>query len=536
MVVRIVRDGAGIQPERATPAGSFRPQSETVKDTAERPPNLFFTTESPATLAEADIIFLAVNTPTKTFGTGAGRATDMSAIDGAVKDIAAYAKPGAIIVEKSTVPCRTADRIRNSLSALRPKTPFEVLSNPEFLSEGTAVKNSLSPDRILIGSNDTPSGRHAAATLSSLYNSWLPASKILTTNVFSSELSKLVANAMLAQRISSINSISAICECTGADVAEVSKAVGLDARIGPQFLNAGLGFGGSCFRKDIASLTYLAETLGLPDVAHYWDQVLHINDLQRSRFAQKIISRVGGSLVGKRVALLGFAFKANTGDTRESLAVDLIRELLDERPGEIAVFDPGCRAEDIWQELGRTFGTDATYQDVVRVYDDPYAACREAEAVAVVTGWDMFKFPSPEGSDERHLAVDKDDSAMTVSDSQRNHELAPVEPDIDPSPETFTIPTPSSSSGTTTFLLKPVPPCPHSCTLCAARSSSYAGSVSRKAQALDFLDWARVLRDMRAPRGVFDGRGVLDVENLEALGRDIHCPVSIERIGMGRRD
>lgn len=251
--------------------------------------------------------------------------------------------------------------------------PFEVLSNPEFLSEGSAIENLISPDRVLIGSSGTPSGRHAARTLAQIYSSWVPSSRILEVNTWSSELAKLVANAMLAQRISSINSISVICEKTGAEVDQVAQAIGLDARIGAQFLKAGLGFGGSCFRKDIASLTYLAESLGLEDVAHYWSQVNVMNEMQRDRFARKVIGRFDGNLTGRKIAMLGFAFKKNTGDTRESLAADVIRLLLEEKPMEIAIFDPYCLEKDIMREVERACGT--LDGRIVKVFPDPYQAC-----------------------------------------------------------------------------------------------------------------------------------------------------------------
>ncbi|KAJ6031640.1 hypothetical protein N7540_002372 [Penicillium herquei] len=425
----------------------------------QRQQNLVFSCDSARALAKADIIFMAVNTPTKMFGVGAGCATNMTAFDGAMRDVATYAKAGAIIVEKSTVPGGTADRVRKMLAASRPGVPFEVLSNPEFLAEGSAVENLTTPDRVLIGSAATPSGRQAARTLASLYTAWVPSDRILETNTWSSELAKLVANAMLAQRISSINSISAICERTGAEVDQVAKAIGLDARIGPQFLKAGLGFGGSCFRKDIASLAYLAESLGLDDVADYWRQVNTMNERQRDRFAHKVISRFDGNLVGHKLAILGFAFKKNTGDTRESLAADVIRVLLEERPTEIAIFDPFCRAEDIMREL-KNVCPGVSERDVVKIHTDPYLACSQAHAILVVTDCDQF----------------------------RN------------TPGKKPIWTHNSNF---------VQSCAPDCTDCRAHSTR---------PTTEAIEWPRIAYNMVEPKWVFDGRGLLDVAELEKLG------------------
>ncbi|KAJ5523670.1 hypothetical protein N7494_010320 [Penicillium frequentans] len=439
-LVRVVRDGV----------------ESDESDIPRRQRNLYFTSDSARVIAKADIIFMAVNTPTKMFGVGAGCATNMAAFDGAMRDVAAHAKPGAIIVEKSTVPGGTADRVRKMLAAHRPGASFEVLSNPEFLAEGTAIKNLTTPDRVLIGSAATPAGRQAARTLANLYKAWIPADRILETNTWSSELAKLVANAMLAQRISSINSVSAICERTGADVDQVAKAIGMDARIGSQFLKAGLGFGGSCFRKDIASLAYLAESLGLDDVAMYWRQVNIMNERQRDRFARKVIERFEGNLVGHKLAILGFAFKKNTGDTRESLAVEVIRLLLDERPAEITIFDPYCRQEDIMRELGPGVAEMGT----VKVHSDPYLACSQAHAILVVTDCDQF----------RNTATKK--SSWSISD-QSTHTSSSDCMDFQP----------TSQSGTN-----------------------------------ETIEWPRIAYNMVEPKWVFDGRGLLDVVELKKLG------------------
>jgi len=281
----------------------------------------------------------------------------MVALEGATRDIAMAAKPGAIIVEKSTVPCRTAQIVRDTLEVHRPGVEFEILSNPEFLAEGTAIRDLLNPDRILIGSSQTPSGLAAAATLKEVYAAWVDRSKIVTVNLWSSELAKLVANAMLAQRISSINTVSAICEQTGADVDEIAKAIGLDGRLGSKFLKAGLGFGGSCFKKDILSLCYLADTLHLEEVADYWMQVLTINEFQRNRFVKRVVSNLHGTLIGKKITIFGYAFKKDTSDTRESPAVEVVKSLLADNPSEIAIFDPLCNPEDVKDEIKRLFAT-----------------------------------------------------------------------------------------------------------------------------------------------------------------------------------
>ncbi|RMZ85143.1 hypothetical protein DV738_g39, partial [Chaetothyriales sp. CBS 135597] len=430
-VVRAARDGASFL---AGGAATDRPYHK---------PNLFFTTDSKSAISGADVIFLAVNTPTKLFGQGSGSATHMAAVDGAVKDIATYARTGAIIVEKSTVPCGTAKRIQRTLRRLRPEAEFEILSNPEFLSEGCAIENLFTPDRILIGSAKTRSGLAAASILANLFSSWVPASKIVCVNAWSSELSKLVANAMLAQRISSINSVSAICEETGADINEIAHSIGLDPRIGPKFLKAGLGFGGSCFRKDIASLTYLADSLGLDEVADYWRHVNEMNVHQRRRFVRRIIRRMDENLSGKKIALLGFAFKKDTGDTRESLAVDVISHLLEERPAEISIYDPCCRREDIQHELEVSLNGGSNQS--ITIYEDVYSACSNADAVLV------------------------------INESEHSE-----------------------------------------CTSC--RSKNTTTSTSPGAGRAAPVDWRRIADLVNEPKLVFDGRCILDVEAMEALG------------------
>ncbi|OAP64601.1 hypothetical protein AYL99_00573 [Fonsecaea erecta] len=494
-IVRLTRDGAIIkQPgERSSTPQGHNGESDHV---SRRGPNLFFTCDTQVSISTADMVFLAVNTPTKTTGVGAGRATNMAALDGAVKDVAMYAKPGTIIVEKSTVPCGTAQRIRNTLNALRPGEPFEVLSNPEFLSEGTAVKNLMKPDRVIIGSSGTPSGKLAADALASLYAAWIPPTQILQINAWSSELSKLVANAMLAQRISSINSISAICEATGANVEEVARSIGLDTRIGPQFLKAGLGFGGSCFRKDIASLTYLAESLGLEEVAHYWQLVNSINVMQRNRFARKVLRRFNENLCGKKITLMGFAFKKNTSDARESPAVDVIRTLLDEQPAEIAIFDPYCDEDDMLREITAAVSNPLGFEievSLVKIYTDPYEACMESNAILIITDCDQFK-TSPQrtrGSNASETSSPAN-TATTVSNSPKQEENDYL------------------GANFANYRLAPQPDCVDNCPDCRSKAR---GPIST-----DPVEWARIVYSMREPKWVFDGRGIVDADEIEKLG------------------
>ena len=313
---------------------------EVVKRT--RGKNLFFTTEELPHLQEADIIFISVNTPTKTYGMGKGRAADLKFIESAARRIAEVVKTGSkIIVEKSTVPVRCSVAIRTILGACSEESGanFQILSNPEFLAEGTAMKDLNNPDRVLIGGGDDEAGQAAVEKLASVYRSWVPDSQIIRTNLWSSELSKLVANAFLAQRISSINAISAVCEATGADVSEVARAVGKDTRIGPKFLQASVGFGGSCFQKDILNLVYLSECLGLEEVAQYWKSVIDINEYQKRRFAQKMIQTMFDTVSGKKIAILGFAFKKDTGDTRETCAISICATLIEEG-AFVHIYDP----------------------------------------------------------------------------------------------------------------------------------------------------------------------------------------------------
>ena len=338
--------------------------------------NLTFMTqdEGASLIARADLVLIAVQTPTKTDGEGAGRAPDLDHVEACTRLIAAHALGHTIVVEKSTVPVRAAETIKALLAASRNHATFDVLSNPEFLAEGTAVRDLEEPDRVLIG-GDSP---EAIDALVSIYARWVPRNRIITTGLWSAELSKLTANAFLAQRISSINAVSALCEATEADVGEVAKAVGADSRIGPRFLEASIGFGGSCFEKDLLSLVYLCERHGLPEPAHYWQQVLEVNRWQKRRFTEAVLRSLGQG----RVAVLGLAFKKNTNDFRESAAIDVCSALL--RAGaEVAVYDPRVDFDRFLSELGHPRG-------LVRA-DSPQAAMHGAGAVAVLTEWDEFK-------------------------------------------------------------------------------------------------------------------------------------------------
>ncbi len=344
--------------------------------------NLTFTADVASAIADADLIFVSVNTPTKTFGQGAGRAADLQYWEQTARNILRHARGQTIVVEKSTVPVRTAEAMdRIFKNGAGPKR-FEVLSNPEFLAEGTAIADLENPDRVLIGGAQTPGGQVAIEELAAVYARWVPRERILTTNVWSSELSKLVANAFLAQRVSSINSISALCESTGADVLEVARAIGADRRIGGQFLRAGVGFGGSCFQKDILNLVYLCDHYGLSEVARYWEAVVTINQYQKQRFVQRMIRAMFNSLAGKKIAVFGFAFKANTGDTRESPAIQVCRELLAEH-AQVCVTDP--------QALDSARRDLADVADRVTFEPDPYAAAHGAHALAVLTDWAEYR-------------------------------------------------------------------------------------------------------------------------------------------------
>jgi len=349
--------------------------------------NLFFSTDVEQAIDEADMIFISVNTPTKTYGKGKGQAADLKFIELCARQIAAVAKDDKIVVEKSTLPVRTAEALKSILHNTGNGVNFHILSNPEFLAEGTAVQDLQNPDRVLIGGEN----EDAIQALVNIYAAWVPQENIITTNLWSSELSKLVANAFLAQRVSSINAISELCEATGADVNEVAFAIGKDSRIGSKFLKASVGFGGSCFQKDILNLVYIARTYNLHKVADYWEQVIIMNDHQKERFSDNIIKTLYNTVNGKNIAFLGWAFKKDTNDTRESAAIYVADHLLDEE-AFITVYDPKVTAEQIYKDLDY-LGTRSPEENrrLVKVMNDPYEACNQSHAVAVLTEWDEFK-------------------------------------------------------------------------------------------------------------------------------------------------
>ena len=322
--------------------------SEVVKEARGR--NLFFSTDIKGAIEKSEMIFMAVNTPTKTEGEGAGMAADLRYVEACAKDIAKYSKSDKIVIEKSTLPVRTAEKIKEILEENSNEIHFEILSNPEFLAEGTAIEDLFKSDRVLIGGDQTETGQNAVEALVNIYSNWIPKDKILTTNVWSSELAKLASNAMLAQRISSINCFSALCEKTGAYINEISKAVGSDHRIGPHFLKASVGFGGSCFQKDILNLVYLCNFYGLDDVAEYWRQVVKINDFQRKRFFIKISDVLNGSVSGKKIGLIGWSFKENTNDSRESSSIYVSLDII-KNGGILEIFDPNIKSFKIEDDI-----------------------------------------------------------------------------------------------------------------------------------------------------------------------------------------
>lgn len=352
--------------------------------------NLFFSTDTNAAIAAADMIFVSVNTPTKTYGRGKGMSADLKYIELCARQIASVSKTDKIIVEKSTLPVRTAEAIRSILDNTGNGVKFSILSNPEFLAEGTAVNDLLHADRVLIGGMQTPEGLAAIEELTAIYAHWIPRERILQTNVWSSELSKLTANAFLAQRISSINSISALCEKSGADVSEVARAIGADSRIGNKFLTASVGFGGSCFQKDILNLVYICKTMGLEEVAHYWDEVIIMNDYQKHRFADNIISTLYNTVSGKKIAFLGWAFKKDTNDTRETPAMYVADDLINDM-ANIYVYDPKVREQQMYADISllQPDKVDDCKKQLTMV-ESAYKACENAHAIAVLTEWDQF--------------------------------------------------------------------------------------------------------------------------------------------------
>lgn len=357
--------------------------------------NLSFSTDVETGIRNSNMIFISVNTPTKTHGVGAGRAANLEFVEKCARKIAECSQGHKIVVEKSTLPVRTAEAVKRILRSSSSGATFDVLSNPEFLAEGTAVADLLSPDRVLIGGESN----QAIERLAKVYERWIPRQKILTTNLWSSELSKLTANAFLAQRVSSINAISALCEATGADVDEVAKAIGTDSRIGPKFLKASVGFGGSCFQKDILNLVYLCEHFGLTEVAKYWEQVVLMNDYQKKRFSNRIIRTMFHTVSDKKIGIWGFAFKKDTNDTRESAAIYVCRDLLEEG-ARLVIYDPRVSEKQIRDDLLNVFKDSSLevsarhrrlIETNVTVVNDPYIASQESHALAVMTEWDEFK-------------------------------------------------------------------------------------------------------------------------------------------------
>ena len=352
--------------------------------------NLFFSTNLDKAIDEAQMIFISVNTPTKTYGSGKGMAADLKYIELCARQIASIAKEDKIIVEKSTLPVRTAEAVKNILDHTGNGVQFQILSNPEFLAEGTAVQDLLNPDRVLIGGNPSEAGQKAVQALVDIYANWVAKDKIVTTNLWSSELSKLTANAFLAQRISSINALSELCEVTGANIDEVAKAIGMDSRIGPKFLKASVGFGGSCFQKDILNLVYIAKSYGLQEVADYWEQVIILNDHQKRRFSKTIVKTLYNTISDKKITFLGWAFKKDTNDTRESPAIYVADDLLNEQ-ADIAVYDPKVTRKKMLADLDY-LETRSSEENAKKAtsFEDPYEACHNAHAIAVLTEWDEF--------------------------------------------------------------------------------------------------------------------------------------------------
>ena len=362
--------------------------AEVIKEV--RGHNLFFSDKIEKAIDDAEMIFMAVNTPTKTEGEGAGMAADLRYIEACSKDIAKYSKSDKVVVEKSTLPVRTAEKIKEILEENSNKIHFEILSNPEFLAEGTAIEDLFKSDRVLIGGDPTETGQEAVQALVNIYSHWIPRKKILTTNVWTSELSKLASNAMLAQRISSINSLSALCEKTGADILDVSKAIGMDHRIGSHFLKASVGFGGSCFKKDILNLVYLCKYFGLEEVAEYWHQVVKINNYQKNRFALKVIEHFDGDLTGKNIAILGWAFKANTNDSRESASIK-VSEILYGSGASLTIYDPMVKKNTILNDIEHLWGIKNSEESKRINIVEKLSYTKNSDAFIILTEWEDFK-------------------------------------------------------------------------------------------------------------------------------------------------
>ncbi|KAI9815158.1 MAG: hypothetical protein M1832_005560 [Thelocarpon impressellum] len=547
-IVSVVRDGVPLKtsghnstddstPQNASPGGPGGPGAEnglsgvgirvdgddTPADAAQRSPNLFFSTDVETAIDEADLIFVSVNTPTKQQGIGRGVAADLRNLEAATRTIARVAKGDKIIVEKSTVPCRTAETISAILEAnARPGVRFDILSNPEFLAEGTAISDLLHPDRVLIGSQPTASGHQAAASLANIYAAWVPSDRIITMNLWSSELSKLAANALLAQRISSINALSALCEATGADVDEVAYACGLDSRIGPRMLKAGPGFGGSCFKKDLLSLVYLAESLHLDDVAAYWKSVVTINDYQKGRFAKRIILALFNTLKNKKIAVLGFAYKKDTGDTRGSAAIDLVQTLAMEQ-ASLAIYDPVVTEKQVWEALEEGGERLGEIRENVAVCSTAYEACADADAVVIVTEWDEFsnKISNAQSSPTTAGAImELDPNRVGVSQLATSASSASI--------KSLSGKLENVLSRGTNGLATPAIASSSRLLSNGGRTSAFAQrfgqlNLNSDGHGSKRLDWARIAEGMRKPKLVFDGRNIMDVDKLEKLGFQVEA-------------
>ena len=524
----------------------------------DRQPNLFFTTEVKKSIAKADLIFLCVATPTKYTGTGAGCAADLVYVESATRMIAEAAEDDKIVVEKSTVPCKTAASIREILSAVgRPGVNFDILSNPEFLAEGTAIKNLLEPDRLLIGSLTNERGLRAAASLVDVYAEWVPRERIVTMHLWSSEMAKLAANALLAQRISSINALSAICESTGADIDEVAYAVGLDKRIGPKMLKSSVGFGGSCFRKDVLNLVYIAQTLHLPEVAEYWQKVVDINEYQKDRFCKRIVSCLYTTLTDKRVAILGFAYKKDTGDARESASISLVNTLIAEQ-ASIRIYDPKVEEESIWMELKWTAKNFEETKKRVTICKTAYEACDDAHAAIVATEWDEFNNKdtevqvrdvnglavigrSPSSYNMYHTGSGMQFSNGTLEKHQSHGSGTNGTTTTTPSKKSPQQATSGRSlydgsaingSDDDPFSFRPSPKVNVAKRTLPEPSTENDLVPESPAGARKKIDWSHVATIMRKPMFVFDGRNVVDSVKLEGLGFRVE---SIGKPSLGMR-
>lgn len=491
----------------------YEPQLKAIVETARdgvlgiRLPNLFFSTNVERAVKEADLVFLGVNTPTKQTGIGAGKASDLGWLEEATRRVGKASVHDTIVVEKSTVPCGTAATMRQILQATaKPGVRFEVLSNPEFLAEGTAVNNLLNPDRVLIGSRENEEGYEAARRLAEVYAAWVPTERIITMNLWSSELSKLASNALLAQRISSINALSALCEAVSANVDDVSFACGSDRRIGSRMMNASVGFGGSCFKKDVLNLVYIAESLGLPEVASYWQAVVDINEHQKQRFTRRIVQTMHNTVRNKRIAVLGFAYKKDTGDCRESAAITVVKGLLAEY-AIVAIYDPKARPDSIWRELQLSQDS----RSRVEICSSPYEACLGSHAVVILTEWDMFSNKSP---DQRRRGVECLPSLSrpdSVADPTvlRERPASNCSDDIKLSWDRTSNVSSSDQDHDTNGIQTP--------------QDSNQGENDDRGEVGDqggepTLDWHRVSQIMERPMFVFDGRNIVDADALMKLG------------------